>query len=64
MDAVVAVIVMCALLFVLHVCMLKECEGDDNAGVCECDGGVVVVSEGHVSGTPGSLQVLCLAQLT
>ena len=26
-DAVVAVTVMCGLLFVLHVCMLRECEG-------------------------------------
>ena len=28
----VAVAVICVL-FVLHVCMLRECEGDDNAGV-------------------------------
>ena len=27
MDAVVAVTVMHVLLFVLHVCMLRECEG-------------------------------------
>ena len=27
MDAVVAVTVMRVLLFVLHVCMLRECEG-------------------------------------
>ena len=26
-DAVVAVSVICVLLFVLHVCMLRECEG-------------------------------------
>ena len=26
-DAVVAVTVMCVLLFVLHVCTLRECEG-------------------------------------
>ena len=35
-DAVVAVTVMRVLLFVLHVCMLRECEGamvTDNAGV-------------------------------
>ena len=32
-DAVVAVTVMRVLLFVLHVCMLRECEGDGNAGV-------------------------------
>ena len=33
MDAVVAVTVMHVMLFVLYVCMLKECEGDGNAGV-------------------------------
>ena len=32
-DAVVAVIVMRVLLFVLHVCMLRVCEGDDNAAL-------------------------------
>ena len=32
-DVVVAVTVMCVLLFVLHGCMLRECEGDGNAGV-------------------------------
>ena len=32
-DAVVAVTVMRVLLFVLHVCMLRECEGHSNAGV-------------------------------
>ena len=32
-DVVVNVTVMRALLFVLHACMLRECEGDDNAGV-------------------------------
>ena len=32
-DAVVTVTVMCVLLFVLHLCMLRECEGDGNAGV-------------------------------
>ena len=47
-DAVIAVTVTCVLLFVLHVCMLRECEGDNNAGVG--DGGGVVV----VSGTRGS----------
>ena len=26
-DAVVAMTVMCVLLFVLHVCMLRECKG-------------------------------------
>ena len=33
MDAMVAVTVMPALLFVLHVCVLGKCEGDGNAGV-------------------------------
>ena len=53
LDTVVAVTVMRGLLFVLHVCMLRECEGDSNAGVW--DGGcVVVVSAMHVGGTRGS----------
>ena len=38
-GAVVAVTVMLVLLFVLHVSMVRECEGDG--------GGVVVVSAGH-----------------
>ena len=43
MDAVVAVTVMRVLLFVFHVCLLRECGGDGNAGVG--DGrGVAVVS--------------------
>ena len=32
-DVVVAVTVMCVLLFVLHVYMLREYEGNGNAGV-------------------------------
>ena len=39
------------LLFVLHVCMLRE--GDGNSDVGD-RGGVVVVSAGHVGGTRGS----------
>ena len=39
-----ALAVMCLLLFVLHVSMVRECEGDDNAGVD--DGGLVMVSDG------------------
>ena len=39
------------LLFVLHVCMLRECEGDGNAFVG--DGGVVV-SAGDLGGIRGS----------
>ena len=38
MDAVVAVTVMRVLLFMLHVCMLRECEGDANAGVRQAEG--------------------------
>ena len=34
------------LLFVVHVSMVRECEGDGNAGVWD-KGGVVVVSVGH-----------------
>ena len=29
-NAVVAVTVMCVLLFVLHACILRECEGEGN----------------------------------
>ena len=40
LDAVVTVNVMRVLLFVLHVCMLRVCEGDGNADVgwmrCGC----------------------------
>ena len=32
-DAVVGVTVMRVLLFVLRVCMLRECEGDGSTGV-------------------------------
>ena len=42
------VTVMCTLLFVLHVCMLKECEG---ARVTAMFGGVVVESAWHVGNT-------------
>ena len=51
MRAVIAVTVMHVLLLVLHVCILRECEGGDgNDGVG--DGrDVVVVSAGHVGGT-------------
>ena len=52
-DAVVAATVMRVLLFVLHGCMLRACEGDGNDGVgYGC--GVVVVSAEHVGGTRGS----------
>ena len=43
-----AVTVMGVLLFVLHVCMLREREGDGNAGMG--DGGTVA-SVGHVVGS-------------
>ena len=54
-DAVVAVTVMRVLLFVLHVCMLKGCEGDGNA-VVGAEGDVVAVSAGceYMGGTWGS----------
>ena len=41
------------LLFVLHVCMLRECEGYGNAGMVDV-GGVVVVSAVHAGGARGS----------
>ena len=50
-SAVVAVTVL-VLLFVLHVCVLRECEGDGNAGVVS-GGGVVAVSA-YMGGTRGS----------
>ena len=55
MDAVVAVTLMRVLLFVLHVSMLRKCEGDDNADVGD-DEGVVGMCIGHeyVGGTRGS----------
>ena len=64
MDEVVAATVMRVLLFVLHVCMLRGCEGDGNAGVG--DGGcVVVVSAGHewVGGTRSSCIVSSAADV-
>ena len=41
------------LLFVLHVCMLRECEDDGNASVSK-EGGVVMVNAWHVGGTRDS----------
>ena len=63
MCAVCALTVMHVLLFVLHVCMRRRCEGDGNAGVGD-DGGVVVVSAGHEYVVIHMVQVLCLVQLT
>ena len=55
MGAVVAVTVMHVLLFVLHVCMLRECEG---ARVTEMlgwrSGGGVVAVSAYIGGTRGS----------
>ena len=48
------------LLFVVHVCMLRECDG--NAGVVD-GGGVTVVSAGHVDGTRGSCNVSSVADV-
>ena len=54
---------MLVLFFVLHVSIVRECEGDGNAGM-GYGGGVVVVSAGHecVGGTRGS--VIVSSQLT
>ena len=57
---VVAVTVMRVLLFVLHVCMLRECEGVRLMAILVW--GMGVVSAWHVGGI--MVQVLCLAQLT
>ena len=46
-DAAGAVTVMRVLFFVLHACMLRECDGNGNSGM-------VVVSAVHVGGTRGS----------
>ena len=51
-DAVVAVIAMRVLLFVLHVCMLRDCNGARLTAMLVW--GMVVVSAGHVGGTRGS----------
>ena len=59
---VVVITVMRVLLFVLHVCMLRECEGEDNADVGDGEG-VVVVSAGHVGGPCGSGSVSSAADV-
>ena len=51
-GAVVVVTVMHVLLFVLHVCILRECEGDVNAGEGSW-AGVVAVSA-YMGGTRAS----------
>ena len=51
------------LLFVLHVCMLRGCEGDGSAGVGDVIV-VVVVIAGHGMWVVHVVQVLCLVQLT
>ena len=58
----VAVTVMRVLLYMLHVCMIRECEGDGNAGV-EDGGDVAVVSAGHIGGTRGLGVVSCAADV-
>ena len=56
MDTVVAVTLMHVLLFVLHVCMLRVCEGARVTAMLVCGNkrGVVVMSAAHVGGTRGS----------
>ena len=66
-DAVVTVTVMRVLLFVLHVCMLRECDGARLTamlvwGMDEVHR-VVVVSAGHVGGTRGSGNVSSAADV-
>ena len=48
----VAVTVMCVLLFVLHVCLLRECDGARLTAMLVW--GMGVVSARHVGGTRGS----------
>ena len=55
LGAVVALTVVCMMLFVLDVNILRECEGDDNSGVG--DGrGLVAMNAWHeyIGGTRGS----------
>ena len=59
---VVAVTVIYVMLFVLHVCMLRECEGDRNVGVGD-GGDMVMVSAWHVGGTRGSCIVSSAADV-
>ena len=51
-DAVVAMTVMPVRLFVLHVCILRECDGARLTTMLVW--GMDVVSAGHVGGTRGS----------
>ena len=51
-DALVAVAVMRVLLFVLHVCLLRDCDGVRLTVMLVW--GMDEVSAGHVSGTRGS----------
>ena len=51
-DAVVAVTMMRVLLFVLHVCLLRDCDGARLTAMLVW--GMGVVSAGHVGGTHGS----------
>ena len=59
-DAVVSVTVMCVLLYVLHVCILRECDGDRDTGVGARRGVVAGVSMWVVH----VVQVLCLVPTT
>ena len=52
-DAVVTVTVMRILLFVFHVCMLRECDGARVTAMLVYGGGVVVGAV-HVGGIRGS----------
>ena len=53
--------VMRLLLFVMHVCMLRECDGARLTAMLVSAMGVV--SAGHLGGTC-LVQVLCLSQVT
>ena len=64
-DEVVAVTVMRVLLFVLHVCLLRECDGVrlTEMLVWRLDGVWCVVRAGHVGGTRGSGMVSSTADV-
>ena len=54
MDAVDAVTVMCVLLFVLHVCILKECKGAMMTEILVWGPGAMSAGCEYMDGTRGS----------
>ena len=63
-DAVEAVTVMCVLLFVLHVCMLRRCEGERVTAVLVWGMSEVLLWLVQGMCVVYVVQVLCISQLT